>query len=131
MIRKGKYPEIKFKRSVIRPHLLRRPLFTETGNTCNIKKCIFGSIHNNEMVPNSLGEVIVSVWNELAVFYNGVEIDKFVVMPNHFHGIIVLKGPFVGEGPRAFPRNGTSTKIFDNPPRGRIILMVIFWYSIK
>jgi REP element-mobilizing transposase RayT len=37
------------------------------------------------------------IWNDLYVKYPDIEIDEFVVMPNHFHGIIGIVGaPLVG-----------------------------------
>ena len=39
--------------------------------------------------------MIQSVWRELPGHYHGVELDAFVVMPNHVHGIVIL----VGAGP--------------------------------
>ena len=44
--------------------------------------------------------MIQSSWMGLAQHYPGVQVDEFVVMPNHVHGIIVLT---VGAGPRACP----------------------------
>jgi putative transposase len=32
------------------------------------------------------------VWDELPLNYPGVEVDAFVLMPDHIHGIIVLTG---------------------------------------
>jgi REP element-mobilizing transposase RayT len=39
--------------------------------------------------------MIQSVWNEIPAHYPGSDIDEFVIMPNHVHGIIVI----VGAGP--------------------------------
>lgn len=36
--------------------------------------------------------MIDAVWQEIPSFYPGVEIDEFVVMPNHLHAIVVLVG---------------------------------------
>ena len=33
-----------------------------------------------------------AVWHELPQHYPGVNVDAFVVMPNHVHGIILLEG---------------------------------------
>ena len=34
--------------------------------------------------------MIQTVWDEIPIHYTGTEIDEFVVMPNHIHGIIVI-----------------------------------------
>jgi REP element-mobilizing transposase RayT len=39
------------------------------------------------MQLNEAGRMIRSVWDEIAVFYPGVETDEFVVMPDHIHGV--------------------------------------------
>lgn len=59
---------------------------------------LFGEINEN-MVLNAAGRMIKKIWNELPIYYP-VQIDEFVVMPDHIHGIIKLS---VGAGPRARP----------------------------
>ncbi len=55
------------------------------------KKCLFGDIRNRQMVLNSTSRVVEKVWNELPEHYQHVELDAFVIMPNHVHGIIILR----------------------------------------
>jgi hypothetical protein len=43
--------------------------------------------------------MVRQVWDDISAHYRAVEMDEFVVMPNHIHGIIIL----VGAGPRACP----------------------------
>ncbi len=56
------------------------------------RACMFGEVVDGVMCPNDAGRMVETVWGELPVFYPGVAIDGFVVMPNHIHGIIVLVG---------------------------------------
>jgi putative transposase len=63
------------------------------------RKCLFGEIVEAEMRLNDAGRIIQTAWDDLPNHYANVEIDTFVVMPNHIHGIVVL----VGAGPRARP----------------------------
>ena len=42
------------------------------------------------MVLTTAGEMIRQTWNEIPSVYPGVEVDAFIVMPNHVHGIVVL-----------------------------------------
>jgi putative transposase len=71
------------------------------------RECLFGDVINGEMILNQRGEMVERTWRELAEHYSGVEVDAFVVMPNHVHGIIVLVGAGpVGAGPRACPDSG-------------------------
>jgi putative transposase len=41
--------------------------------------------------PNDAGTMIQTVWYEIPIHYHGIEIDEFIVMPNHIHGIIVIR----------------------------------------
>lgn len=69
------------------------------------RECLFGQVMDGEMRLNDAGRMVQAVWNQLPVFYPGVQTDAFIVMPNHIHGIIVLTGHPVGAGPRACPDN--------------------------
>ncbi|OGW39764.1 MAG: hypothetical protein A2Y97_03680 [Nitrospirae bacterium RBG_13_39_12] len=51
--------------------------------------------------------MVKKVWNEMQVYYPNVEIDQFIVMPNHIHGIIVL---FIRAGPCACPDKNKPDK---------------------
>lgn len=55
------------------------------------RECIFGDIVDCEMRLNDLGELIQSGWGTLPERFPNVELDGFVVMPNHFHGIMVIR----------------------------------------
>jgi len=54
---------------------------------------------------NKTGSMIESIWSEIPYYYPHVDIDEFVVMPNHFHGIIVMcdeYGPPRGAAPTVY-----------------------------
>jgi len=44
------------------------------------------------MFLNDAGKMIGRWWNELKNKYANIEIDEYVVMPNHCHGIIKIVG---------------------------------------
>lgn len=50
----------------------------------------FGKIVNGEMKINELGKVVEEEWLKTKLVRTNVELDYYVVMPNHFHGIIIL-----------------------------------------
>jgi len=92
------------RRSIrLRHHDYRQPgAYFVTICTQN-RQYLFGEIAEGRMKVNDIGRMVQLVWNELPCHYAGVDIGEFVVMPNHFHGIIWI----VGAGPRACPnRNG-------------------------
>ena len=51
---------------------------------------MFGDVVDEEMVLNSTGRLVAGGWEWLATQYPYVELDRYVVMPNHLHGIVVL-----------------------------------------
>jgi len=67
------------------------------------KKCLFGDVVDTAMVLNDAGEMVKSVWDAIPEQYPGIETDEFVVMPNHFHGIIIIADSSVGATPRGCP----------------------------
>ena len=56
------------------------------------RECLFGEVANDEMRLNDAGRMVESWWGELLNKFPLVETDEYVVMPNHFHGIVVLVG---------------------------------------
>jgi len=56
------------------------------------RDCIFGEIINGEMKLNEFGEVVNREWLCSSEIRREIELDEFVVMPNHIHGIIFING---------------------------------------
>lgn len=54
------------------------------------RECLFGEIVNGEMRLNEYGEVVKWEWESLPQRFRYLELGAFVVMPNHFHGIIAF-----------------------------------------
>jgi putative transposase len=55
------------------------------------RECLFGEIAGEEMKLNKAGRMVEKWWAKLLEKFPA-EIDEFVIMPNHVHGIIVLVG---------------------------------------
>ncbi len=53
----------------------------------------FGRVTNAEMHLSSEGRICEQIWLSLPERFTNVAIDEFVLMPNHVHGIIVIKKP--------------------------------------
>jgi putative transposase len=49
-------------------------------------------IENDEMILNDAGKMIQTEWKKLPERFRNIELDKFVVMPNPFHGILEIVG---------------------------------------
>jgi REP element-mobilizing transposase RayT len=54
------------------------------------KEYLFGEIINYEMQLNSLGKIVQFYWQGLKNHYDYLQLDEFVIMPNHLHGILIL-----------------------------------------
>lgn len=50
----------------------------------------FGEIQNGKMQYTPVGVIADVLWHEIKNHTHNVELDAFVVMPNHIHGIIIL-----------------------------------------
>jgi REP-associated tyrosine transposase len=51
---------------------------------------LFGDVVGGEMQLNASGQIIAEEWRRTADMRPNVEVDVFIVMPNHVHGIIVI-----------------------------------------
>ncbi len=49
-----------------------------------------GRIDGEHMRPGPAGEIVQEIWTSVPARFPGVELDAFIVMPNHLHGIILL-----------------------------------------
>ena len=54
--------------------------------------CWFGKIKNKKIFHSKLGELANKYWKEIPNHHNSIGIDRYIVMPNHIHGIIIIKG---------------------------------------
>jgi REP element-mobilizing transposase RayT len=54
------------------------------------RQCLFGDVVKGEMQLNSLGHIAFTRWQAIPDHFPHVELDAFVVMPNHLHGILVI-----------------------------------------
>ncbi|ACK65071.1 conserved hypothetical protein [Rippkaea orientalis PCC 8801] len=54
------------------------------------KEYLFGEIINDKMKLNLLGNTVECNWQKLTHYYSYLQLDNFVIMPNHLHGILVL-----------------------------------------
>src|SRR5437879_3537657 len=54
------------------------------------RECLFGEVANDELQLNDAGQMVERWWAELQNKFPPVEIDEYIIMPNHLHGIIIL-----------------------------------------
>ena len=54
------------------------------------RQCLFGEIVDGEMQLNEFGKWVDACWQRLPTHFPHLQLDRFVVMPNHIHGILTL-----------------------------------------
>lgn len=71
---------------------------------------VFGVVRDNTMIENRVGIIVRQCWDDLPNHYR-CELDEFIIMPNHIHGIIVISEAPVGAGLKPAPtglKTGTN-----------------------
>lgn len=54
--------------------------------------CLFGTKNEGQLTLNEAGQMVESEWLKLPERFPNIQLDEFIVMPNHFHGIIQIVG---------------------------------------
>jgi len=62
------------------------------------RACLFGDIVDGEMRLNDAGRIAEQCWLDIPSHFPDVELDAFVIMPNHVHGILRIVGETVTAG---------------------------------
>jgi len=79
------------------------------------RECLFGDVVGEEMRLSEIGDIVGKCWAEIPNHFANVRLDKFVVMPNHVHGILAL-GMVGTRHAVSLPR----TEQFGKPTRGSV-----------
>lgn len=56
------------------------------------RKPQFGYIKNDMFYPSQLGIILQNRWSRIPEFYDNVITHEFIVMPDHLHGILEIRG---------------------------------------
>jgi putative transposase len=59
---------------------------------------------------NDVGEIVACTWHDLPNHVSNMQLDMFVVMPNHIHGIMITADPVVGAGSEPAPTEPAPTE---------------------
>lgn len=69
---------------------------------CAVRRgLLFGEISDGRVAEDGNGSIVRGCWLDLPNHYPHVSVDTFVVMPDHIHGIIVLRETDGAGGARA------------------------------
>ena len=53
---------------------------------------MFGNILNDQMRLNNAGFMVRTWWRKVGGKFHSVQTDEYIIMPNHFHGIVNIVG---------------------------------------
>ncbi len=55
------------------------------------RKCNLGEVKNNNIYLSEIGKIVLEEWLNTPKLRPNVFLDDFIIMPNHIHGILVIK----------------------------------------
>jgi putative transposase len=82
------------------------------------RACLFGEVVNGHMQLNDAGRVVEQCWVEIPHHFPHGELDAFVVMPNHVHGIIVITDAVGAQDFAPLPTAGPPSRTLGSIIRG-------------
>lgn len=53
------------------------------------RKRYFGEVLDEKLVLNSFANIVIEEWLKTPTIRSNIELDEWILMPNHFHGIII------------------------------------------
>ena len=56
------------------------------------RRHFFGEVHDGSMILSNVGRIADICWLDIPNHAANIELGEYVVMPNHVHGIIILRG---------------------------------------
>jgi putative transposase len=77
------------------------------------RQSLFGEIRDQAILLNNLGLLVQHEWLRLPARFKEIELDEYIIMPNHIHGIIVIGDDRMGIGEKSNSindRTGTGVK---------------------
>jgi REP element-mobilizing transposase RayT len=57
----------------------------------HLKRPYFGKIIKGKLHLSSIGNIVAEEWEKTGSLRKNVDLDEYIVMPNHLHGIIILQ----------------------------------------
>lgn len=90
------------------------------------KHDLFGEITSGKIRLNECGQIVVEEWLKTEVIRREIILDEYIVMPNHFHAIVIIQAACRGDWPVA----PTSPRAHGPKPESLGALMVGFKSSV-
>ena len=74
----------------LRDHNYAEPAYYFITSNIERRLCLLGDINDDAFHASPAGNMVASVWDEIATRFPAVTLDAMVVMPNHLHGLIQI-----------------------------------------
>ncbi len=62
------------------------------------RECLFGEVRDGAVFPSESGRLVQSCWEAIPSHFSQAELDAWVLMPNHLHGILAIRRNSQGVG---------------------------------
>ena len=62
------------------------------------RRPLFGEVVNDQVRLSPLGVIVAKSWQWLSERYAYAFLDEWILMPNHLHGILILRDDITGAG---------------------------------
>jgi putative transposase len=100
------------------------------------RECLFGEIKGVEERLNGAGSMVEKWWQKIPYKFSSIVIDRHIIMPNHFHGIILIVGaalcgrPGLGDHPGLFDRPDIKcNRTGEGAHTGAPLQKIIQWFK--
>ena len=93
----------------------------------------FGEIVKGKMILSEMGELVDKIWTAIPAKFENVWLDAYQVMPDHLHGIIILKEGehLINQMPTSIQKPIFNSGINNNPMEsmGASLGKIIRWFK--
>ena len=91
------------------------------------RRHLFGEVVNGEVVLNGYGSIVEEEWARSAAIRKEIELDEYVIMPNHFHAIVhIIPTSSINDNHRTGDRPVAPTNPIGPKPKSLGALMAGF-----
>lgn len=97
------------------------------------RACCLGEIKDGNVYLSEIGKIVFECWLEIKNHFDFVQLDDWIIMPNHLHGIIVFQDNDFGDanGREARSRVSTPRKFGPLQPKSLSSVVHAFKSAVK
>ncbi len=84
-------------------------------------RCFFGNIMSGRMQLNEYGEIVQTNLTKIPSLFRNIELGEYIIMPNHIHGVSIIKESSKEEAGFARNKNELPSRIIQHKKVGNIV----------